>query len=96
MIVKCDGVDEPWQLLKDMWEHSKIAAFFSMMPVPVPPQPSEDEFRQATTRYIDYLNGRVIKTDFTKWPELDPWGYDRDNGEGALEACVDRVKSKKK
>lgn len=32
--------------------------------------------------YFDYLNGRVMKVDLGG-DELDPWGYDRDNGDGA-------------
>jgi hypothetical protein len=31
--------------------------------------------------YFDYLNGRVMKISL-KGDELDPWGYDRDNGSG--------------
>jgi len=32
--------------------------------------------------YFDYLNGRVMKVDLSG-NELDPYLYDRDNGEGA-------------
>lgn len=32
--------------------------------------------------YFDYLHGRVMKVDLTD-DELDPAGYDRDNGRGA-------------
>jgi hypothetical protein len=31
---------------------------------------------------FDYLNGRVMKVNLSQ-DALDPWGYDRDNGEGA-------------
>ena len=33
--------------------------------------------------YIDYLNGRIIKTDVMERP-INPRLYDRDNGEGAM------------
>ena len=39
---------------------------------------------------FDYLKGRVIKTNFSG-DELDPWGYDRDNGEGAMARAIEEV-----
>ena len=42
--------------------------------------------------YVDYLQGRVIKVDFTG-DTLDPWGYDRDNGEGSLAAIVESLRA---
>jgi hypothetical protein len=44
-----------------------------------------EEARQYTDKdcsYYDYLRGRVMKVDI-RGDELDPWGYDRDNGQGA-------------
>jgi hypothetical protein len=41
--------------------------------------------------YFDYLKGRVIKTDVLQF-QIDPWLFDRDNGEGALQAVVDRLR----
>ena len=32
--------------------------------------------------YFDYLHGRVMKVEISKG-EIDPWLYDRDNGDGA-------------
>ena len=37
--------------------------------------------------YFDYLKGRVMKVDLSG-NELDPYLYDRDNGEGAAERVV--------
>ena len=37
--------------------------------------------------YFDYLYGRVMKIDLAG-DELDPWLYDRDNGEGAAERAL--------
>jgi len=34
-------------------------------------------------RFFDYLKGRVMKIDLSG-DTLDPWGYDRDNGKGAV------------
>lgn len=42
-----------------------------------------DSYAELTSGiYFDYLHGRVMKIDLSG-DELDPWGYDRDNGEGA-------------
>lgn len=38
--------------------------------------------------YFDYLKGRVMKVNLAG-DELDPWGYDRDNGQGSLQKIVD-------
>jgi hypothetical protein len=38
-------------------------------------------------RYFDYLHGRVMKVDLSK-DKLNPWLYDRDNGQGAAAAAL--------
>lgn len=42
--------------------------------------------------YFDYFVGRVLKVDLSG-DEFDPWGYDRDNGAGAAQAVIDRLKA---
>lgn len=37
-------------------------------------------------QYFDYLKGRVMKTAIQD--SLDPWGYDRDNGDGAAARAI--------
>lgn len=39
------------------------------------------------TTYFDYLQGRVMKVDLSG-DSFDPWGYDRDNGEGAAFSVI--------
>jgi hypothetical protein len=46
--------------------------------------------------YFDYLHGRPMKINFSNYPELDPWGYDRDNGgTGTMEHLVGELKNGK-
>lgn len=54
-----------------------------------------DEVRHLleTNTYFDYLNGRVLKVDLSK-DEFDPWGYDRDNGDGAAQRAIDTIKTR--
>jgi len=42
--------------------------------------------------YFDYLKGRVMKVDLSG-EMLDPWLYDRDNGEGAAAAVIERLRA---
>ncbi len=42
--------------------------------------------------YFDYLKGRVMKVDLSG-DELDPRGYDRDNGQGAAERVISSLRS---
>lgn len=56
---------------------------------------TEEAERELTkTKYFDYLHGRSMKIGFEKYPELNTWGYDRDYGVGAVQKCVDNVKSR--
>lgn len=41
--------------------------------------------------YFDYLHGRVLKVDLSG-DDIDPWLYDRDNGQGALARAIDQVR----
>jgi hypothetical protein len=43
------------------------------------------------TKYFDYLYGRVMKVDLSG-DTLDPWGYDRDNGQGAAEQVINSIR----
>lgn len=39
--------------------------------------------------YFDYLYGRVLKVDLTDGSSFDPWGFDRDNGQGSAQRVID-------
>ena len=55
------------------------------------PEPMTRESAQklldAGHTYFDYLKGRVMKIDLSD-DELDTWGYDRDNGQGAAKNAI--------
>lgn len=57
-----------------------------------PPPFNEEQAKKAVTQYIDYFCGRVIKSDLTG-DKVDPRGYDRDNGQGAFQSVVDRLRN---
>ena len=41
---------------------------------------------------FDYLKGRVLKVNLSE-DNFDPWGYDRDNGQGAAEGVVTALRT---
>lgn len=54
------------------------------------PEPKFDEeaAKRAVQGYIDHFCGRCIKIDFGR----DEVSFDRDAGQGAAEACLERAK----
>jgi hypothetical protein len=42
---------------------------------------------------FDYLKGRVMKIDLSSDKEFEEWLYDRDNGKGSAERCINSLRS---
>ncbi|MFH1367054.1 MAG: hypothetical protein ABIH38_03650 [Patescibacteria group bacterium] len=61
----------------------KTMMFSGDTPFVEPPGPDNLNF--------DYLNGRVMKVDLSG-DEFDPWGYDRDNGDGEAERVINELR----
>lgn len=57
-------------------------------PAPMTTEEAESLLKRQTD--FDYLKGRVMKVDLTG-EELDPWLYDRDNGQGAAKRVIDSL-----
>ena len=47
-----------------------------------------------TSRYFDYLKGRVMKVNLEDPSGFEEWLYDRDNGTGAAQRAIDALKLK--
>jgi hypothetical protein len=92
--IDISGLDRV-QLLRHLWEKSKVAGFFGMYGGPTPSFGSERRPEDAVSGYIDYFCGRVIKTDLRD-DEINPYLYDRDNGKGAFQRVVDTMRSSTK
>ncbi len=43
--------------------------------------------------YFDYVYGRPLKVSLKNPDGFDPWGYDRDNGEGAAQRAIDSLRA---
>ena len=63
--------------------------FMHYDPKPMTREEAEALLEQGT--HFDYLAGRVMKVDLSK-DELNEWGYDRDNGQGAAERAIAEVR----
>ena len=80
-------------VLAALYNASKPLNFGFMDYDPTPMTREAAEKLLAQTTYFDYLNGRVMKVKLAS-DELDVWGYDRDNGEGAAELVVSELRAK--
>ena len=58
---------------------------------PTPMSVEEARVILAQTTSFDYLRGRVLKIDLST-DELDPWLYDRDNGQNAAQQAIDSLR----
>ena len=75
-------------LMKMLWEDAKVAGFFMVTGRPSPEwNGDKDTWDLNEKGFADYVHGRVIKTNIYE-DFVDPWLYDRDNGEGKFEQIV--------
>jgi hypothetical protein len=87
------------EILKALWERSKYAAFFDHFPDTMKPKFSLSNLdaQVQSCGYVDYYDGKVIKACiFDTRNEIDPSGYDRDNGRGAFQEVIDGLRRKSK
>jgi hypothetical protein len=89
-VVDIKNVDKV-ALLHELWSGMKPAVFFAAHPSMIPSFDA-DKARDAVGDYIDYFDGRCIKTDISK-DTADPRLYDRDAGAGAFARAVARVRA---
>ncbi len=84
-MVNIAGLDKV-QLLHALWTRSKPAAYYDFS-MANPPSFNVVLANDGVKRYIDYFQGRCIKTDLSK-NEANPRMFDRDFGQGAFAQVV--------
>ena len=85
------GLDKV-ELLSQLWQNNKPASFFKTTTLVMPPSFDRKRAEAAVTEdYIDYFCGRCIKCDLSG-DTVNPWGYDRDMGQGSFDRVVSRMR----
>jgi len=79
------------QVLAALYNNSRPLGLGFMHFEPVDMKEDEATELLKDQTYFDYLKGRVMKVDLTG-DTLDPWGYDRDNGQGAAANVIATLK----
>lgn len=79
------------EVLAALYNASKPLGMGFMHFDPAPMQAEEAESLLKGQTYFDYLKGRVMKVDLSG-EELDPYLYDRDNGQGAAQRVIDSLR----
>lgn len=85
------GIDK-MKLLRGLWQGSEPALFFHVVGA-TPPKFDEQACREALPHFIDYFQGRAIKTNISG-DTVDTSNYDRYNGNGKFEEVVNKIKKK--
>jgi hypothetical protein len=83
-----------YEVIRKLWENSKIASFHGPSYLNAPRILTDRAIEAqliGLDKYIDYLSGRVFKTSFGSFPLLNSFGYDRDNGVGAMQKVLDNM-----
>lgn len=57
----------------------------------MPPQEAQRILDGSKDKYFDYVNGRVLKVNLSE-NEVDPWLYNRDNGEFAFQKAIQHLR----
>lgn len=81
------------ELIAQLWLRSKPAVWYKLNNVKPPDLTNKDiEQTIQRNRYVDYLAGRAIKTDFSDMRRVKPRQYNRDTRECAFEDAVDYIR----
>lgn len=84
------------EVIAELWRRSHPAGFFIVTRIHAPQTLDRAIIADhlANDKYIDYLEGRCIKIDFSNLTRVDPHLYDRDMGPGAFAAVVAYLRNK--
>ena len=81
------SMHEKADVLRVLYNSAKTQGMGVLNYDPTPMTVEEAEELLTLQVYFDYVNGRIMKVDLSD-NYLDPWLYDRDNGDGAAERAI--------
>ena len=86
MTISLEGLDKA-AVVPALYNASKPLGmgFLYYDPLPMTIEEARELLKESVD--FDYLKGRVMKV-YLGGDELDPWGYDRDNGQGAASRAI--------
>ena len=74
------------EMIAELWRKGKALGLGVLQDT----HPTQEEILECIKRgKIDYLRGKPFKTDLKTFPFISPHGYDRDQGQGAMQAVAD-------
>lgn len=85
------------EVLKALYDGSHIQGMGFMQAVPdgfVTVEHCQQLLEETAYPYFDYLYGRVMKIDLSSDESFEERLYDRDNGPGAAQRVIDRLRNK--
>lgn len=88
-MISLEGLDKA-EVLAALYNASRPQGmgFVKYTPEPMTAEEARELLSQRT--HFDYLKGRVMKVDLSQ-DTLNPWGYDRDNGQGAALEAISAI-----
>ena len=88
-MISLEGLDKA-EVLAALYNASRPLGMGLMHYTPAPLNINEARSLLEGGTYFDYLKGRVMKVELGR-DELDPYLYDRDNGNGAAALAIDSL-----
>ncbi len=80
------------KVLAELYNSSKPLGMGILQYVPGNMSESEAAELLKKSTYFDYLKGRVMKVDLSSDEGFEEYLYDRDNGIGAAQRAIDRIR----
>jgi len=88
-MINIKGLDKG-AVLAALYNHSRVQGMgiFQAKPGQMTAEQGNELLKHDT--YFDYLHGKIMKVDLSD-DELDPYLYDRDNGNGAALRAIETI-----
>lgn len=91
-MVNIEGLDKA-KVFKVLYDNAKTQGMGILHYDPKPMDIKEAEkIIKGGQTYFDYVKGRVMKVDLKNDDSFNEWLYDRDNGSGSAQACIDSLR----
>lgn len=92
-MVNIEGLDKA-EVLKELYNNSKVQGLGFLQATGRPMTIEEARELLKVQISFDYLYGKIMKVDLESDIEFREWLYDRDNGAGAAERVVSRLRGR--